>query len=95
MVSQKGVDKAQQVSFTCYDHSVMIKDIEILGKKLHNVVLTKGEILKFRHKGDIVELIVLNHIPEPGVVVITEDTKIFLQHGDYKSRLDKMKELLI
>ena len=94
-MSEKKVDIAQQVSFTCYDRSVIIRDIDNLGKKLNNVLVVKGEILKFDHKGDTIELVVLNHTPEPGVVMITDATRLFLQYGDYKTRLESLKALFI
>ncbi len=94
-MNKKGVDIAQQVSFACYNRSVIIKDIENLSKKLYNLPIMKGEILKFDYKGDIIELVVLNHTPEPGVVVITDETKFFLQHGDYKSRIEQIKKTIL
>ncbi len=90
-----GVEEALQVSFMCYDQLIEIRDPENLWKKLKNILVSRGEVLKFRYEGQIINLVVLNHTPEPGIVYISENTKLFIQSGEYRIRLSQMKELYL
>ena len=83
---------AQQISFAGIKKVVIIKNLHCLSEKLSGKLITKGDVLKFRINGGIIELIVVNHTPEPGVVKINENTHIFIQKEDPKSRWERLNK---
>ena len=64
---------AQQITLAGNRKVVILENFQSLSEKLSGKLITKGDVLKFRVNGGIVELIVVNHTPEPGVVKIDEE----------------------
>ena len=93
MVNKKiSPELAQQITFAGIRKVVVLENIQSLSEKLSGKPLTKGDILKFSVNGVTIEFIVVNHTPEPGVVKIDENTKIFLQEEDPKSRWERLNK---
>lgn len=78
-IQKARVNLAQQVSFAGYHQKVTIKNPELLAKKLHNRLATKGDIFSFREKDRRIDLVVINHTPKGSVVKIHKKTAIYVQ----------------
>ena len=83
---------AQQITFAGIRKIIIVENLQVLSEKLSGKPITKGDVLRFRVNEGIIELIVVNHTPEPGVVEIHENTQIFLQKEDPKSRWERLKK---
>lgn len=70
---------AQQVSLSGVKETIIVKNIPEFIRKMSGKILKKGDILRFRVNDNIIELVVVNHTPEPGIVMIHEKTHIFIQ----------------
>ena len=93
MTTKIGVENAKQVTFAGHKRIIKIRNQPLLEKKHLGVVVCKGDVLKYKVPGGIVELIVINHTPEPGAVRINEGTAIYLQEEDYEMRFKRLKKL--
>jgi hypothetical protein len=83
-------DLAQQVTFSGNKKVLILENLQALSEKLSGRFVTKGDVLKFRVDGNIIELVIVNHTPEPGIVMIHEKTHIFLQEYDPSTRWKKL-----
>ena len=73
------INLAQQVTFSGVKETVIVKNIPDFIRKMSGKMLKKGDELKFRVNEKIIELIVVNHTPEPGIVMVHEKTQVFIQ----------------
>ena len=93
MVNKKiSPELAQQITFAGIKKVIILENLRSLSEKLSGKLITKGDVLKFRSNGEFIELIVVNHTPEPGVVKIHENTYFFLQKEDPKSRWERLNK---
>lgn len=82
-IKKTKIKLAQQVSFAGFQKGIILKNPNLLVKKLNNKLISKGDMVSFRWGNKKVDLIVINHTPETGVVKIDENTTIFCQEQPY------------
>jgi hypothetical protein len=73
------INLAQQITFSGIKETVIVKNSQMLLEKMSGKMIKKGDILKFKVNDNIIELVVVNHTPEPGIVMIHEKTHLFIQ----------------
>ncbi len=78
---------AQQVSFAGYQEGIILRNPNMLKKKLINKIVSKDDILLFRSGNIKVELIVINHTPQTEIVQMNENTSIYCQEIAYNGEV--------
>ncbi len=83
IINKTKIRVAQQVSFAGFQKGIILKNPNMIVKKLNHKLVSKGDIFTFRSDNKKIDLIVINHTPETRVVKMGENTTIYCQETSY------------